>query len=100
MGFPERPKELELYPLEERLVSYYPEVDNSIKGNVVNVPIDIQPTINSLPRTFDKSGTISVKLKKNINRFLVSKAIRKIERMSFLYGMCFDNRVKKPGLMT
>jgi hypothetical protein len=60
MGFPERPKELELYPLEERLVSYYPEVDNSIKGNVVNVPIDIQPTINSLPHTFDKSGTISV----------------------------------------
>jgi hypothetical protein len=31
-----------------------------------------------------------------INRFLVSKAIRKIERMSFLYGMCFNNRVKKP----
>lgn len=28
------------------------------------------------------------------------KAIRKIERMSFLYGMCFNNRVKKPGLMT
>jgi hypothetical protein len=39
----------------------------SIKGNVVNVPIDIQPTINSLPRTFDKSGTISVKLKKKLS---------------------------------
>jgi hypothetical protein len=39
----------------------------SVKGNVVNVPIDIQPTINSLPRTFDKSGTISVTLKKKLS---------------------------------
>jgi hypothetical protein len=77
MGFPERPKELELYPLEERLVSLripFMQIRQlprggqlSIKGNVVNVPIDIQPTINSLPRTFDKSGTISVKLKKKLS---------------------------------
>ena len=77
MGFPERPKELEIYPLEERLVSLripFMQIRQlprggqlSIKGNVVNVPIDIQPTINSLPRTFDKSGTISVKLKKKLS---------------------------------
>ena len=76
MGFPERPKELELYPLEERLVSLripFMQIRQlprggqlSIKGNV-NVPIDIQPTINSLPRTFDKSGTISVELKKKLS---------------------------------
>jgi hypothetical protein len=38
----------------------------SIKGNVVNVLVDIQPTINSLPRNIDKSGTIAVKLKKKL----------------------------------
>jgi hypothetical protein len=48
MGFPERPKELELYPLEERLVSLripFMQIRQlptggqlSIKGNVVNVP--------------------------------------------------------------
>jgi hypothetical protein len=38
----------------------------SVKGNVVNVPVDIQPTINSLPRNMDKSGTIAVKLKKRL----------------------------------
>lgn len=38
----------------------------SIKGNVVNVPVDIQRTINSLPRNMDKSCTIAVKLKKKL----------------------------------
>jgi hypothetical protein len=32
----------------------------------VNVPVDVQPTIDALPRTLDQSGTISVKLKKNL----------------------------------
>jgi len=75
MGFPEKPKELELYPLKERLVSLripfmqirrLPRGQFSVKGNVVNVPVDIQPTINSLPRNRDKSGTIAVKLKKRL----------------------------------
>jgi len=38
----------------------------SIKGNVVNVPVDIQPVIQSLPRTFDSDLTIPVKLKKKL----------------------------------
>ncbi|CAC5416158.1 unnamed protein product [Mytilus coruscus] len=38
----------------------------SVKGNVVNVPVEVQPTINSLPHTLEKSGTISVKLKKKL----------------------------------
>ena len=76
MGFPNRPKELELYPLEERLISLripFMQIHQlprggqfCIKGNVVNVPVDIQPTINSLPRTLNQSGTISVKLKKKL----------------------------------
>ena len=76
MKFPEKPKELQLYPLEERLVSLripFMQIRQlprggqfSIKGNVVNVPVDIQPTINSLPRNIDKLGTIAVKLKKKL----------------------------------
>jgi hypothetical protein len=27
----------------------------SVKGNVVNVPVDIQPTIQSLPRKIDET---------------------------------------------
>ena len=76
MGFPEKPKELDLYPLEERLISLripFMQIRQlprggqfSIKGNVVNVPVDVQPTIDALPRTLDQSGTISVKLKKKL----------------------------------
>jgi hypothetical protein len=67
MGFPEKPKELDLYPLEERLISLripFMQIRQlprggqfSIKGNVVNVPVDVQPTIDALPRTLDQSGT-------------------------------------------
>ncbi|CAC5363291.1 unnamed protein product [Mytilus coruscus] len=74
MGFPQRPKELNLYPLEERLLSLripFMQIRQlprggqlSVKGNVVNVPVEVQPTINSLPHTLEKSGAISVKLKK------------------------------------
>lgn len=76
MGFPLKPKELQLYPLEERFVS--PRIpfmqirelprggQLSVKGNVVNVPVDVQPIVNSLPRTLDESGTIPVKLKKKL----------------------------------
>jgi hypothetical protein len=74
MGFPEKPKELDLYPLEERLISLrIPFIQIRqlprggqfyVKGNVVNLPVDIQPTINYLPCTLDDPITISVKLKK------------------------------------
>ena len=65
MGFPEKPNELQLYPLEERLISLripFMQIRQlprggggqfSVKGNVVNVPVDVQPTINSLPRNMD-----------------------------------------------
>lgn len=35
---------------------------SSVKGNVMNVPVDIQPTISCLPRRFDENITIPVKL--------------------------------------
>ena len=76
-SFPVRPNELELHQLEERLVSLripFMQIRElprggqlSIKGNVVNVPVDIQPVINSLPRSLDSYYTIPVKLKKKMS---------------------------------
>ncbi|XP_071176458.1 uncharacterized protein [Mytilus edulis] len=106
MGFPQKPKELNLYPLEERLLSLripFMQIRQlprggqlSVKGNVVNVPVEVQPTINSLPHTIEKSGTISVKLKKklefkkcdfseNVRPFAVICALHYLMRTSELY---------------
>ncbi|XP_071138424.1 uncharacterized protein [Mytilus edulis] len=106
MGFPQKPKELNLYPLEERLLSLripFMQIRQlprggqlSVKGNVVNVPVEVQPTINSLPHTLEKSGTISVKLKKklefkkcdfseNVRPFAVICALHYLMRTSDLY---------------
>ena len=77
MGFPERPPELDLTELEERLIS--PRIpfmqivekprggQRSLKGNVVNVPTDVDTTVKCLPRTLNDSQTIQVKLKRKLN---------------------------------
>mgnify|MGYP003692242583 CR=1 FL=1 len=77
MVWTEKPTELYLFPLEERLVSLripFMQIRElprggqySVKGNGVNVPVDIQPTINSLPRRLDENITIPVKLKKKLS---------------------------------
>ena len=36
----------------------------SLKGNVINVPVDIQTTINCLPRPMDENFTVAIQLKK------------------------------------
>ncbi|XP_062603984.1 uncharacterized protein LOC134265790 [Saccostrea cucullata] len=75
--FPTKPEELELHHLEERLIALripfmqLRELPRgrqlSIKGNVVNVPVDIQPTVNSLPRQFNNDITVPVRLKKRLS---------------------------------
>ena len=75
--WPDKPKELELFPLEERLISLripfmqMRELPRgrqlSVKGNVINVPVEIQPVVNALPRPFDENVTIPVKLKKKMS---------------------------------
>ncbi|XP_053402924.1 uncharacterized protein LOC123548901 [Mercenaria mercenaria] len=77
MKWPVKPKELELFALEERLIALripfmqLRELPRgrqlSIKGNVVNVPVDIQPVVNALPRPFDENVTVPVKLKKKMS---------------------------------
>ena len=75
--FPDRPKELELSNLEERLVSprlpfmQLRELPRggqiSLKGNIVNVPADVNKTIRLLPRTIGECDTIMLKLKRRLS---------------------------------
>ena len=74
MKFPYKPPELNISNLEERLISLripFMQIralnsggQFSLKGPVVNVPTEIEPTIHALPRLQKKTETIPVKLKK------------------------------------
>ena len=73
MGFPVQPKELNLNGMEEWLTS--PRLtlfqmrdlpcgaQKSVRGNSVNLPLDIAPTVDMLPRTLDNSETIVINFK-------------------------------------
>ena len=75
LEFPPIPEELaDLTELEERLIS--PRLpfmqirelgidkQYGIKGNVVNIPISVDKTVKLLPRSFDKTATIQILLKR------------------------------------
>ena len=76
MKWPEKPKELHLHQLEERLITlripfmHVRELPRggqySLKGNVINVPVDIQPAVSCLPRPMDESFTVAIQLKKKL----------------------------------
>ena len=71
--FLKKPPELELCSLEERLVSLqipFMQIRNLpcgsqklVHGNIVNVPVDISPTINTLPHTLNDLYTVAVRFK-------------------------------------
>ena len=77
MKWPEKPPELDLHQLEERLISLripFMQIRElprggqySLKGNVINVPVNIQPTVSCLPRPMDENFTIAVQLKKKLS---------------------------------
>ena len=84
MKWPDKPPELNLHQLEERLIALripFMQIRElprggqySLKGNVINVPVDIQPTINSLPRPMDENFTVAIQLKKKLSyKKLISK---------------------------
>ena len=60
MKWPDKPPVLNLHKLEESLITLripFMQIRElprggqySLKGNVINVPVDIQPTINCLPK--------------------------------------------------
>ena len=73
MTFPEIPAQLSgLTTIEQRLISPRHEFMNirslgrerqhGLHGMVVNVPIDVEKTVNQLPRTFQQSQTIQLQL--------------------------------------
>lgn len=76
-AFPTVPKELQLSQLGERLVSprlpfmQLREMPRggqiNMRGNVVNVPADVNSTIRSLPRMVCDSETIMLKLKRKLS---------------------------------
>ena len=39
----------------------------SLKGNVVNVPVDVSPTVHALPRNISETQTIPIKLKRKLS---------------------------------
>ena len=74
MKWLKKPRELDLHQLEERLIALripFMQIKElprggqfSLKGNVINVPVDIQPTVYCLPRPMDEHFTVAVQLKK------------------------------------
>ena len=106
MRFPDRPPEMNLNNLEERLISLripFMQIQAlnsggqfSLKGSVVNVPAEIEPTIRALPRLQHQSETIPVKLKRmkefksavvteNVRPVAVMAALRTLLKSSELY---------------
>ena len=77
MKWPDKPQELNLHQLEERLIALripFMQIRElprggqySLKGNVINVPVDIQPTISCLPRPMDENFTVAIQLKKKLS---------------------------------
>ena len=77
MKWPIKPPELNLHQLEERLIALripFMQIRElprggqySLKGNVINIPVDIQPTINCLPRPMDDNFTVAIQLKKKLS---------------------------------
>ena len=77
LDFPPIPDELKgLSQLEHRLVSaripfmqlreLRPTTQLGIRGNIVNVPIDIEQSVNILPREFDRTSTIQLAFKRRL----------------------------------
>lgn len=85
LKFPSKPPELNITPLEERLIA--PRIpfmqlrekprggQMSITGNVVNVPADVTSTVKKLPRLLSENETIPLKFKRS---------------MSFKHSMAFE----------
>ena len=77
MKWPGKPAELNLHQLEERLIALripFMQIRElprggqySLKGNVINVPVDIQSTINCLPRPMVENFTVAIQLKKKLS---------------------------------
>ena len=77
LSFPKKPPQLDLHHTEEKLISLrnvFMQIrqlprggQRSVHGNCVNVPCDLKPIINVLPRNVTDSDTIAVKYKRKLS---------------------------------
>ena len=112
MKWPDKPPELNLHQLEERLIALcipFMQIRElprggqySLKGNVINVPVDIQPTINCLPRPMDEKFTVAIQLKKKLSykRVDFKENVRPLRVLTALHWLMNNSELyKKSGLM-
>ena len=112
MKWPDKPQELNLHQLEERLIALripFMQIRElprggqySLKGNVINVPVDIQPTINCLPRPMDENFTVAIQLKKKLSYKKVDfkENVRPLRVLSALHFLMKNSELyKKSGIV-
>ena len=95
-GFPIQPPELILFPLEERLISPIIPFMNvrecpvggqkAIHGSICHVPVDVAPTVNSLPCHLEENDTISVKI--NVKNPINIMCLRRISDQTKYSRVC------------
>ena len=107
MKWPDKPPELNLHQLEERLIALripFMQIRElprggqySLKGNVINVPVDIQPTINCLPRPMDENFTVAIQLKKKLSYKKVDfkENVRPLRVLSALHWLMNNSKLYK-----
>ena len=76
MGFPTVPTELQLYGMEECIIcprllffqmkTHFMGGHTRVVSNVVNIPVDVAPTVETLPRSLSDTETIVVKYKRKL----------------------------------
>ena len=112
MVWPDKPPELNLHQLEERLIALripFMQIRElprggqySLKGNVIIVPVDIQPTINCLPRPMDENFTVAIQLKKKLSYKKVDfkENVRPVRVLSALHWLMNNSELyKKSGIV-
>ena len=112
MKWPDKPPELNLHQLEERLIALripFMQIRQlprggqySLKGNVINVPVDIQPTINCLPRPMDENFTVAIQLKKKLSYKKVDfkENVRPLRVLTALHWLMNNSELyKKSGII-
>ena len=59
----------------------------SLKGGVCQVPIELSPMVNQLPRTLDESETVMVKIKRRMTykHAVISENIRPLKIITALH---------------
>ena len=107
MKWPIKPPELILHQLEERLIALripFMQIRElprggqySLKGNVINVPVDIQPTINCLPRPMDDNFTVAIQLKKKLSYKTVDfkENVRPLRVLTALHWLMNNSKLYK-----